>query len=87
MVEFVTLFNSLGSNVTLIQRSLIYCLLQKRNGYYPEKHLIRKGINIITDTKLKSTTEDGVLTDHKGEENYLKGTIPYISRLRPHQRE
>ena len=79
-VEFATLFNSLGSKVTLIQRSnRILSSTEKEMATTLQKHLIRKGINIVTDTKLKSVTEDGVLIDHKGEEKLFKGDKYLIS--------
>lgn len=79
-VEFATLFNSLGSKVTLIQRSnRILSSTEKEMVTTLQKYLIRKGINIVTDTKLKSVTEDGVLIDHKGEEKLFKGDKYLIS--------
>lgn len=79
-VEFATLFNSLGSNVTLIQRSnRILSSTEKEMATTLQKHLIRKGINIVTGTKLKSVTEDGVLIDHKGEQKLFKGDKYLIS--------
>ncbi|MCF6463485.1 dihydrolipoyl dehydrogenase [Clostridium sp. Cult1] len=79
-VEFATLFNSLGSKVTLIQRSSrILSSTEKEMATTLQKYLIRKGINIVTDTKLKSVTEDGVLIDHKGEEKLFKGDKYLIS--------
>ncbi|MCF6465155.1 dihydrolipoyl dehydrogenase [Clostridium sp. Cult2] len=79
-IEFATLFNSLGSNVTLIQRSShILSSIEKEMAITLEKHLIRKGINIVTETKLKSITEDGVSIDYKGEEKLFKGNKYLIS--------
>ncbi len=79
-VELATLFNSLGSKVTLIQRSnRILSSTEKEMVTTLQKYLIRKGINIVTDTKLKSVTEDGVLIDHKGEEKLFKGDKYLIS--------
>lgn len=79
-VEFATLFNTLGSNVTLIQRSSrILSSTEKEMANTLQKQLIRKGINILTDTRLKSITEAGVLIDHKGEEKLFKGDKYLIS--------
>lgn len=79
-VEFATIFNSIGSNVTLIQRSShILSSTEKEMATTLQKHLIRKGINIVTDTKLKSIREDGVIIEHKGEEKVFKGDKYLIS--------
>ncbi|MBZ2174733.1 dihydrolipoyl dehydrogenase [Schnuerera sp. xch1] len=79
-VEFATIFNSLGSNVTLIQRSSrILSSTEKEMANTLQKQLIRKGINILTDTRLKSITEARVLIDHKGEEKLFKGDKYLIS--------
>ncbi|NLV76533.1 MAG: dihydrolipoyl dehydrogenase [Tissierellia bacterium] len=79
-VEFATIFNSIGSNVTLIQRSShILSSTEKEMATTLQKHLIREGINIVTDTKLKSIREDGVIIEHKGEEKVFKGDKYLIS--------
>ncbi len=83
-VEFATIFNSIGSNVTLIQRSShILSSTEKEMATTLQKHLIREGINIVTDTKLKSIREDGgVIIEHKGgEEKVFKGGDKYLISL------
>lgn len=79
-VEFATLFNTLGSNVTLIQRSKrILSSIEEEMALSLQKQLIRDGVNIVTDTKLKSITLDGVLIEHEGEEKLFKGDKYLIS--------
>ncbi|GFN35280.1 dihydrolipoyl dehydrogenase [Tepidimicrobium xylanilyticum] len=79
-VEFATLFNALGSNVTLIQRSKrILSSIEEEMALSLQKQLIRDGVNIVTDTKLKSITLDGVLIEHEGEEKLFKGDKYLIS--------
>lgn len=79
-VEFATLFNSLGSKVTLIQRSSrILTSTESEMATTLEKHLKREGVNILTDTKLKSISPDGVLIEHKGKEKIFKGNKYLVS--------
>ncbi len=79
-VEFATLFNSLGSKVTLIQRSSrILTSVESEMATTLEKHLKREGISILTDTKLKSISENGVLFEHKGKEKIIKGDKYLVS--------
>lgn len=79
-VEFATLFNSIGSKVTLIQRSeRILSSTEPEMAITLEKHLKREGINILTSTKLKSISEDGVIIEHKGKEKIFKGDKYLVS--------
>lgn len=73
-VEFATLFNILGSKVTMIQRSeRILSAVEKEMATTLEKHLKKEGIKIYTSTTLKSITEDKVVIEHKGKEKTFKG--------------
>lgn len=79
-VEFATLFNAIGSNVTIIQRSdRILSGVENEMATTLEKHLKREGINILTNTKLKSITEDGVLIEHKNEDKLIHGDKYLVS--------
>ena len=79
-VEFATLFNALGSNVTLIQRSKnILTGTEPEMAMTLEKKLKRDGINILTSTTLKSFSEEGVLIEHKGKEKTFKGDKYLVS--------
>lgn len=79
-VEFATLFNALGSKVTIIQRSgRILSGVENEMASTLEKHLKREGITILTSTNLKSITEDGVLINHKGEDKLIHGDKYLVS--------
>ncbi len=79
-VEFATLFNALGSNVTLIQRSeRILSSVEEEMARTLERHLKKEGINILTSTKLKSITEEKVVIEHRGKEKVFKGDKYLVS--------
>ena len=80
-VEFATLFNSLGSNVVLIQRSeRILSSVEREMAKTLERQLKKDdGVNILTNTKLKSIGENGVVIEHKGKEKVFKGDKYLIS--------
>lgn len=79
-VEFATLFNALGSNVTIIQRSnRILSAVESEMVSTLEKQLKREGIKILTSTRLLSFSDDGVKIDHKGEEKTIKGDKYLVS--------
>lgn len=79
-VEFATLFKTLGSNITIIQRSgRILSGMESEMAATLEKHLKREGINILTSTKLISFSHQGVKIEHKGEEKLIKGDKYLVS--------
>ena len=79
-VEFATLFNSLGCKVTLIQRShRILTNVESEMATTLQKHLEKEGVNILTNTNLKSITEEGILIEHNGEEKIIRGDKYLIS--------
>lgn len=79
-VEFATLFNSIGSKVTLIQRSSrILSSTESEMAATLERQLKKSGINILTNTNLKSISNDGVLIEHKGKEKLFKGDKYLVS--------
>ncbi len=79
-VEFATLFNSIGSNVTLIQRSKqILSGTESEMGKTLQRQLKKDGINVITGTSLKSVTEDEVVIEHKGKEKTFTGDKYIVS--------
>ena len=88
-VEFATLFNALGSNVTIIQRSSrILSGVENEMATTLEKHLKREGIKILTNTKLKSISENGVLIEHKNEDKLIEGDKYLVSLgVKPDLRE
>lgn len=79
-VEFATLFNAIGSNVTLIQRSKqILSGTENEMAKTLERQLKKDGINVITGTSLKSITEDSVVIEHKGKEKTFTGDKYLVS--------
>lgn len=79
-VEFATLFNAIGSNVTLIQRSKqILSGTEKEMGRTLERQLKKDGINVITGTSLVSVTEEEVIIEHKGKEKTFTGDKYIVS--------
>ncbi|NLW23014.1 MAG: dihydrolipoyl dehydrogenase [Tissierellia bacterium] len=79
-VEFATLFNALGSHVTLIQRSRrILSSMEEEMALTLQQQLIRDGVNIVTHTRLKSINQEGVLIEHEGEERLFTGDKYLIS--------
>lgn len=68
-VEFATIFNAAGANVTLIQRSkLILSAVEKEMARTLQRELKKDGINVITGTNLKSVTEKEIVIEHKNKE-------------------
>lgn len=79
-VEFATLFNAIGSNVTLIQRSKqILSGTEKEMGKTLQRQLKKDGINVLTGTSLKSITEDEVIIEHKKKEKKFTGDKYLVS--------
>lgn len=79
-VEFATLFNAIGSNVTLIQRSKqILSGTEKEMGKTLQRQLKKDGIDVITGTSLKSVSEDEVVIEHKGKEKKFTGDKYLVS--------
>ena len=79
-VEFATLFNAIGSNVTLIQRSKqILSGTEVEMGRTLQRELKKDGIDVITGTSLKSVTEDEVVIEHKGKEKTFKADKYIVS--------
>lgn len=79
-VEFATLFNSIGTNVTLIQRSKqILSGTETEMAKTLQRQLKKDGINVITGTSLKSITEDEIVIEHKGKEKTFTGDKYLVS--------
>lgn len=88
-VEFATLFNALGSKVTLIQRSShILSGTEKEMAKTLERQLKKDGIDILTSTKLKSISNEEVVIEHKGKEKSFKADKYLVSLgLKPNLEE
>lgn len=68
-VEFATLFNAIGSKVTLIHDGKnILPYSESEGATILERNLKKDGLKIINNAELKSFTEEGVLVNHKDEE-------------------
>lgn len=73
-VEFATLFNTLGVEVTLLQRSdRILTNVEKEMAQTLEKHLKKQGIKIETNVNIKSFMLNKVITDKSGVETIYEG--------------
>ncbi len=76
-VEFATLFNSLGTKVTMLQRSdVILKNLDEDVRNTIQKHLISEGVEILTGTNLKSVSGNTAYYEKDG--HLLSITSDYI---------
>lgn len=92
-VEFATIFNSLCSSVTIIEKgSHLLGPMDREVSEALEEELVRKGIRVYCNAALKEITEDGGLTCHitqNGEDISIKsgqvlmavGRTPYMDGL------
>lgn len=79
-IEFATLFNSIGSNVVLIQETEhILPYIESEMAITLERNLKREKIKIISNSKVKSITDEGVLVEVKGEDKLFKANKYLIS--------
>lgn len=92
-VEFATIFNSLCSNVTIIEKgSHLLGPMDPEVSEALEKELVRKGIHVYCNASLKEITDDGGLTCHlvQGDKSFsiksgqilmAVGRTPYTHHL------
>ncbi|MGB3366200.1 MAG: dihydrolipoyl dehydrogenase [Acidaminobacteraceae bacterium] len=67
-IEFATLYNNLGCEVTIIQRSSeLLKFLDKDVRNLIQRHLSKKGVNIITDTSITEISNGRVKFENKGK--------------------
>lgn len=79
-VEFATLFNALGTKVTLLQRSSrILKDTDEELALALQKHLIDQGVQIITNCQLKKVEEDKVICQVDGKEVNYSGEKILVS--------
>lgn len=72
-VEFATLFNALGSKVTLIHEGKnILPYSESEGAILLERNLKKEGLKIVSNAELKGFTEEGVLVNHKNEEKLFQ---------------
>ncbi len=79
-IEFATLFNSLGTQVTLLQRSeKILKLLDKDVQKTMQDHLIKEGVNIITNVSIEKIVDHTVYYRKDDKEESLVGDHILVS--------
>jgi dihydrolipoamide dehydrogenase len=78
-VEFATLYNALGSKVTILEIASILRSLDKDIRVAMEKLLANKGINIVDGVDIKGYDVDKVVCKVNGEEKIFKGDKILIS--------
>lgn len=79
-VEFATLFNALGTKVTLIQRSpRILTGTEEELAEALQRHLIDKGVEILTNSQILSIQGKTVKLQVHGKEMLRKGDYILIS--------
>ncbi len=79
-VEFATLYNSLGTKVTLLQRSdKVLKFLDKDVQETMQKHLIKEGVQIITGVDIQSIDENRVHYEVGGEKNTVESDHILVS--------
>ena len=68
-IEFATLFNSLGSNVTLIHKDKqILPYIENELAKTLERQLKKDGVKIISEANLKEVKKEGFVVEHKGKD-------------------
>lgn len=73
-VEFATLFNALGSKVTLIHEGKnILPYSESEGAILLERNLKKEGLKIVSNAELKGFAKEGVLVNHKNEEKLFQG--------------
>ena len=91
-IEFATLFNSIGSKVTLIHNAeQIIPYGEPEMAKTLERQLKKDGIKVLSKTTVKEFTQDGVLAENKSERLYtadkyivflgMKGNIEGLENL------
>ncbi len=72
-VEFATLFNALGSNVTMIfNADGILSTVEKEMSKTLERQLKKDGIKIVANADIKSLSNDGIVVEQKDKEKIFK---------------
>lgn len=72
-VEFATLFNAIGSDVTLIHTGEnILPYAESEGAILLQRNLKKEGLKIVNNAELKEFTEKGVLVTHKGEDKLFE---------------
>jgi dihydrolipoamide dehydrogenase len=73
-VEFATLYNNLGTKVTIIQRSgELLKFLDKDVRVLIQRHLSKKGVKVITDTSISEIKDGTVVFERNGKVEEVTG--------------
>lgn len=79
-VEFATLYNSLGTEVTLLQRSdKVLKFLDKDVQETMQKHLVKEGVKIITGVDIQSIDENRVHYEVDGDKKVIESDHVLVS--------
>lgn len=73
-IEFATLFNALGSNVTLIHNGKqILPFIENELAKTLERQIKKDGVKIISQADFKEVKDDEIVVNHKGKEKTFSG--------------
>lgn len=79
-VEFASIFNALGSNVVFVQEeSQILENMESEMAKTLERQLRKDGVKFVSNAKLKSISEEGLVVEHKEKEKIFKADKYLIS--------
>lgn len=79
-IEFATLYNNLGTEVTIIQRSSeLLKFLDKDVRTLIQRHLSKRGVKIITDTAISEISDGTVIFETKGKLSEVKAEKILVS--------
>lgn len=71
-VEFATIFNTLGAKVTLVHRNKgILSGAERELAQLLERQLKKDGVNILSESEIKSFSKDGIVIERKGKDDVL----------------
>lgn len=71
-VEFATIFNTLGAKVTLVHRNKgILSGAERELAQLLERQLKKDGVNILSESEIRSFSKDGIVIERKGKDDVL----------------
>lgn len=70
--EFATIFNTLGASVTLVHRNKgILPGAERELAQLLERQLKKDGVNILSESEIKSFSKDGIVIERRGKDEVL----------------
>ena len=73
-IEFATLFNALGSNVTLIHNGKqILPFIENELAKTLERQLKKDGVKIVSEANFKEVRNEEIIVEHKGKQKAFSG--------------